>query len=88
MPTSHKLSVASRAKQGTEGSCFVVARDACRTAAGLFGVEDDVEEQLADGGEDDVVTEERLDPEGGAAVAGEDGGRSRRRNADFPSTSL
>ncbi len=36
-------------------------------------MEDDVEEQQAGGGEDDVVTEQHFDPEGGVAVAGEDG---------------
>ena len=39
----------------------------------LFGVENYVEEEQADGGEDDVVAEEELDPEDGVAVAGEDG---------------
>ena len=39
----------------------------------LLGVEDDIEEEEAGGGEDDVVAEEHLDPEGGVAVAGEDG---------------
>jgi len=39
---------------------------------GLFGVEDHIEQEQADGGEDDVVAEEELDPEGGVAVAGED----------------
>ena len=42
----------------------------------LLGVEDDVEEEQAGGGEDDVVAEEHFDPEGGVAVAGEDGGDS------------
>ncbi len=41
-------------------------------SAQLLGVEDDVEEKQAGGGEDDVVTEEHFDPEGGVAVAGED----------------
>jgi len=40
----------------------------------LLGVEDDFEEEQAGGGEDDVVAEEHFDPEGGVAVAGEDGG--------------
>ena len=41
---------------------------------GLFGVEDYVEQEQADGGEDDVVAGEELDPECGVTVAGEDGG--------------
>src|ERR1700735_1161444 len=40
----------------------------------LFGVEDDVKEEQAGGGENDVVAEEHFDPKGGIAVAGEDVG--------------
>ena len=46
-------------------------------AYGLFGVEDGFEEQDADGGVDDVVAGELLDPEvdlDGVELAGEDAG--------------
>ena len=39
----------------------------------LLRVKHHVEEQQASGGEDDVLAEEELDPQGGVAVAGEDG---------------
>src|ERR1035441_3489830 len=50
-------------------------------------VKDDVEEQQADGGEDNVVAEEQLDPQRWVALAGEDrrGGldhRQQSRNED------
>src|SRR5580658_3558858 len=42
-------------------------------SARLFCVENYIEQQQADGGEDDVIAEQKLDPERRVAVAGEDG---------------
>src|SRR5580658_3299929 len=41
--------------------------------AALLGMKNNLEEQEADGGEDNVVAGEQLDPESGVAVAGKDG---------------
>src|ERR1035441_6622569 len=50
-------------------------------------VKDNVEEQQADGGEDDVLADQQLDPERGVALASEDHGggldhRQQSRNED------